>query len=124
MYVLGPGIIHYDMPLNMNWAMSEQVNCLPLNSMPAEQPQRKSWEKPAPYTKKPGPKGPRIGANSSNASSARAQQQTRRSNLTLHDWMTVFAYIDSHPAMSQSDIVGVPLVQWYRWAPRLRDVSL
>jgi hypothetical protein len=26
-------------------------------------------------------------------------------NLTLHDWKTVFAFVDKHPHLSQSDIV-------------------
>jgi hypothetical protein len=29
----------------------------------------------------------------------------KNKNLTLHDWMTVFAYMDEHPGMSQGDIV-------------------
>jgi hypothetical protein len=26
-------------------------------------------------------------------------------NLMLHNWMTVFAFVDQHPGMSQGDIV-------------------
>ena len=29
----------------------------------------------------------------------------KRLNLTLHDWLTVFAFIDSHPDMSQENVV-------------------
>ncbi|KAF9220388.1 DDE-domain-containing protein [Gyrodon lividus] len=32
-------------------------------------------------------------------------QFTTRSNLTLSDWMTVFAYVDSHPTLPQNSIV-------------------
>jgi hypothetical protein len=28
-----------------------------------------------------------------------------RKNLTLHDWMTVFAFVDSHPDLGQPKIV-------------------
>ena len=37
--------------------------------------------------------------------SVRPIQSHKRNNLTLHDWMTVFAYIDAHPGMSQDAIV-------------------
>ena len=37
--------------------------------------------------------------------SARPIQSHKRNNLTLHDWMTVFAYIDAHPGTSQDMIV-------------------
>jgi len=30
----------------------------------------------------------------------------RKENLTLHDWMTVFAFIDKHPGISQDAIVN------------------
>ncbi|KAF8319260.1 hypothetical protein F5887DRAFT_1005697, partial [Amanita rubescens] len=30
----------------------------------------------------------------------------KRRNLTLADWMTVFAYIDSHPDANQTEIVN------------------
>src|SRR5436190_20387868 len=40
------------------------------------------------------------------ATSAQPASDMRRRNLTLHDWMTVFAYVDSHQDMSQGDIVA------------------
>ncbi|OAX42762.1 hypothetical protein K503DRAFT_293282 [Rhizopogon vinicolor AM-OR11-026] len=35
-----------------------------------------------------------------------AARTAARQNLTLNDWFTVFAYIDTHPAISQCDIVN------------------
>jgi len=37
--------------------------------------------------------------------SARSTQQPTRVNLTLHDWFTVFRFIDEHPGTSQDAIV-------------------
>jgi hypothetical protein len=36
--------------------------------------------------------------------SARTVKEKHK-NLTLHDWMTVFAFIDQHPRMTQGDIM-------------------
>ncbi|KIJ51658.1 hypothetical protein M422DRAFT_157586 [Sphaerobolus stellatus SS14] len=38
-------------------------------------------------------------------SSAIQPKRTPRENLTLHDWLTVFAWIDEHPGVKQEDIV-------------------
>ena len=58
----------------------------------------------APYK----PRKPRVEAapNGDNAkSSAKSLETQQRSNLTLHDWIVVFAYIDAHPGQSQDAIV-------------------
>ncbi|KAG2123047.1 hypothetical protein BD769DRAFT_1472728 [Suillus cothurnatus] len=47
---------------------------------------RKPREKPAPYKQ-------------------RSETVTTRKNLTLNDWLVVFAYIDTHPHQSQAEIV-------------------
>ena len=65
-------------------------------------PTRKPRDKPAPYKlrkcyerqKKDAPK-----------TSAQPVKRTTRENLTLHDWMTVFKFVDEHPTMSQQAIV-------------------
>ena len=38
--------------------------------------------------------------------SAHLAHSNRRENLTVHDWMTVFTYMDMHPSMSQGEIVN------------------
>jgi Tc5 transposase DNA-binding domain len=37
--------------------------------------------------------------------SAQMPQDTTRKNLTLSDWLTVYAFVDSHPAVTQADVV-------------------
>ncbi|KAF8573267.1 hypothetical protein K439DRAFT_1375931 [Ramaria rubella] len=69
--------------------------------MPSE-PSRKPCEKPAPYKQKP--KTPVVKDVPKTA--AKQVQIKKWENLTLQDWMTVFAYIDKHPGVSQSDIVA------------------
>ncbi|KIJ52173.1 hypothetical protein M422DRAFT_243772 [Sphaerobolus stellatus SS14] len=36
---------------------------------------------------------------------AKPIKQRSRENLTLHDWLTVFAFVDNHPGMSQDEIL-------------------
>ena len=58
----------------------------------------------APYK----PRQPKLKATANQGnpkSSAKSLEARQRSNLTLHDWLTVFAYIDSHPGQSQDIIV-------------------
>ena len=38
-------------------------------------------------------------------SSAQCLEKKTCENLTLHDWMTVFQFVDEHPSMSQQAIV-------------------
>lgn len=64
---------------------------------------RKPREKPSPYTHKPGPKGKRTGNQTK--TSARPAASNKRDNLTLHDWMTVLAYVDDHPSATQASVV-------------------
>jgi hypothetical protein len=59
--------------------------------------------KPALYARKPGPKGKQPTDNP--ATSAKSATDTKCDNLTLQDWLTVFAFIDNHPDMSQQAIV-------------------
>jgi Tc5 transposase DNA-binding domain len=68
--------------------------------MPPE-PSRKPRPKPKPYERKPQQKKPKDAP----ATSAGPSKNQRRANLTLHDWMTVFAFVDKHPALSQGEIV-------------------
>ncbi|KIK75551.1 hypothetical protein PAXRUDRAFT_172509 [Paxillus rubicundulus Ve08.2h10] len=39
------------------------------------------------------------------ATTAKSLQQTSRQNLTLANWLFVYAYIDAHPDTSQANIV-------------------
>ena len=62
---------------------------------------RKPRKKPAPYVRQP--------RNPTNKdapkTSAKPVESTHRENLTLHDWKTVFAFIDAHPGMSQGQMI-------------------
>ncbi|KIO06484.1 hypothetical protein M404DRAFT_484565 [Pisolithus tinctorius Marx 270] len=62
---------------------------------------RKPRPKRTPYDRKPGGKS----SEDTPVTSAKQQNTGTRENLTLHDWMTVFAYIDEHPSVSQEDVV-------------------
>jgi hypothetical protein len=64
------------------------------------EPTRKFRAKLKPYVSKPGPKTPRK-VPASSAISAKSRQHK---NLTINDWLTVFAFIDSHPGISQKSI--------------------
>jgi hypothetical protein len=69
---------------------------------PPEEARRKPCENPGHYAKKLGPKGPRT------KDSIRTSAKTARNpkeNLTLQDWITVFAFVDSHPNLGQSAII-------------------
>ena len=39
------------------------------------------------------------------ATSAEPPQSSKQSNLTLADWMTVFAYVDENPTIPQAEVV-------------------
>ncbi|KIJ48341.1 hypothetical protein M422DRAFT_162554 [Sphaerobolus stellatus SS14] len=54
-----------------------------------------------------GPYKPRAPLKPKNApkTSAKPITSKKRDNLTLHDWMTVFSYIDSHPGIPQEKVV-------------------
>ena len=55
-----------------------------------------------PYSQKPGPKGPRP-QNQPKSASKKVKQPSKQ--LTNHDWLTVFAWMDSNPHRSQQDVV-------------------
>ena len=63
---------------------------------------RKLREKPAPY-KQRSQAVPKT--KDTPATSAKPDKITARKNLTLNDWLVVFAYIDTHPNQSQGEIV-------------------
>ncbi|KAF8482661.1 hypothetical protein DFH94DRAFT_612029, partial [Russula ochroleuca] len=67
---------------------------------------RKPRDKPAPYSyaQKPGPKP--KGVTDAPKTSAKMATTGTRDNLTLRDWMTIFAFIDSHPDMAQAAVVN------------------
>jgi hypothetical protein len=67
--------------------------------MPAE-PKRKPRAKPGPYKARE----KRKESKDAPATSA-VQQVTTKDHLTLRDWMTVFAYIDSHHGIGQEQVV-------------------
>ncbi|KAK2463927.1 hypothetical protein APHAL10511_004099 [Amanita phalloides] len=68
--------------------------------MPADQ--RKPCPKPAPYNRKPRKKVEKDVP----VTAAKTQSKRTRENLSLHNWLTVFAYINEHPGALQEDIVG------------------
>jgi hypothetical protein len=73
--------------------------------MPVERV-RKPRDKPAPYAHKPGPKGKH--AKDETETSAKSAATKQRDNLTLRDWLTVFAFIDgfdAHPTLSQERVL-------------------
>ena len=60
----------------------------------------KSRDKPKPYALKPGPKAPQKAP----ATSAISIKSRQRKNLTINDWLTGFAFIDTHPSISQTSV--------------------
>ena len=70
--------------------------------MPAELQTRKARPKPTPYHRKPREKA-RADAPATSAKSIETKKC--RENLTLHDWLTVFTFIDSHPDTPQERVV-------------------
>jgi Tc5 transposase DNA-binding domain len=55
---------------------------------------------------KPGPYGPREKVKQTDqAATSTVVTTTRRKNLTLHDWVTVFSFMDLHPSMEQAAVV-------------------
>jgi len=72
-----------------------------LPNMPVADKTRKVRNKPAPYTRKPREKA----AKDAPKTSAKRKESGRREHLTLADWLTVFAFIDTHPLLSQGEVV-------------------
>ena len=69
--------------------------------MSAPECTRKPRPKPKPYNFKP--KAPKT--KDVHATSAKPIQDNRRKNLTLGDWMTIFAYAEQHPDLNQGKII-------------------
>lgn len=72
--------------------------------MPAErnnEQKRKPREGHQPYKRKP----KKAVDKDSAKTSAQPPKSCKRSNLTLADWLSVFAYIDQHPNLTQDAIV-------------------
>jgi hypothetical protein len=70
--------------------------------MPAALSEKERKHTVAPYTKKPGPKGPHPW-NQPGSASNHVKQSSKQ--LTNHDWLTVFAWMDDNCGQSQQDIV-------------------
>ena len=70
--------------------------------MPADR--RKPRPKPLPYNRKPRKQAEKDAP----VTAAKIKSKATRENLSLHDWLTVFAYIDKHPSISQGDINPAP----------------
>jgi hypothetical protein len=64
---------------------------------------RKARLPPQPYTKKPGPTGPRTA--SAHKTSTQPVEQKKRVMLTNGDWLTVLRWYDNHPGTSQTACV-------------------
>jgi hypothetical protein len=72
-----------------------------LVSMVRSPKNRQPRPKPTPYKQKL--KTPRQ--KDGPATSTKLSDTSRRKNLTLNDWLMVFAYIDEHPDLPQDRIV-------------------
>ncbi|KAI6139959.1 hypothetical protein BKA82DRAFT_154053 [Pisolithus tinctorius] len=70
--------------------------------MPAELGECRPHPKPAPYNQQPRAQP----TKSTPATSAILAKPKRHENLTLNDWLTVFAYIDEHPDLPQDQVVS------------------
>jgi hypothetical protein len=72
--------------------------------MPADpKPTRKPRIQTKPYQRKPKAAVPKDGVWHRTA--AKPIPTKKHETLTLHDWMTVFTYMDDHPSMTQGDVV-------------------
>ncbi|KAJ3559043.1 hypothetical protein NP233_g11363 [Leucocoprinus birnbaumii] len=72
--------------------------------MAPDQPTRKPRKLPGPYKPRVKKAKPKPNAPKTSAQPSRAKM--RRVNLTLHDWMTVFAFVDEHPDMTQQEVAN------------------
>ena len=70
--------------------------------MPAVLSEKSRKHTVKPYSRKPGPKGPHA-QNQPASASTKVKQQSKQ--LTNHDWLTVFAWMDMNPYRSQQDVV-------------------
>ncbi|KAL0571808.1 hypothetical protein V5O48_010155 [Marasmius crinis-equi] len=66
------------------------------------EPKRKPRTQTKPYERKE--RGPKT--RNAPKTSAKTTIDNRRSNLTLHNWLTVFAWMKDYPDVSQEDVVN------------------
>ena len=71
--------------------------------MSFSEPSRKPRPKPGPYNQ---PQKQAKQSQDTPKTSAKSLEKSARENLTLHDWITVFAFIDSHRDISQANVVS------------------
>ena len=71
--------------------------------MSFSEPSRKPHPKPGPYNRPP---KQAKQSQDTPKTSAKSLEKSACENLTLHDWITVFAFIDSHHDISQANIVS------------------
>ncbi|KAG1865845.1 hypothetical protein DFJ58DRAFT_838488 [Suillus subalutaceus] len=76
----------------------KSFNLVPMVRSPKK---RQSHPKPAPYKRKPKTPHQKDGP----ATSTKHSDTSERKNLTLNDWLMVFAYINEHPDLPQDRIV-------------------
>ena len=93
--------ILFDIAREILGAQGEGENHLIMD--PPEEQEKRKPRKLGSYAQKPGPKG--LQKNSAVKTSAKDAIIGKRSNLTLQYWITVFAFVDSHPALSQHAVV-------------------
>ena len=79
------------------------VFCYTLSNVPAVVSDKKHKYTVTPYTSKPGPNSPLL-QNQPGSASKHIKQPSRQ--LTNHNWLTVFEWIDVNPNRSQQDVVG------------------
>ena len=70
--------------------------------MPAILSEKSRKHTVTPYSRKPGPKGPHT-QNQPKSASKKVKQPSKQ--LTNHDWLTVFAWLDKNHHRSQQDVV-------------------
>jgi hypothetical protein len=66
--------------------------------MPPE-PTQKTCKEPKPYQQKP-----KVPVRKDVPATSAKIIKKGCENLTLHDWMMVFTFIDQHPGMTQGDV--------------------
>ena len=71
--------------------------------MSFSEPSRKPCPKPGPYNQ---PLKQAKQSQDTLKTSTKSLEKSACENLTLHDWITVFAFIDSHHDISQADVVS------------------
>jgi hypothetical protein len=93
---------------------SNYTHTIPLYNMPpkpsatSNEPKKRALrEKPAPYSSKPGPKGPNLKSADTPCTAAQPAKKEQGENLSYHDWInSVFPWRDAHPGASLMDTVN------------------